>query len=66
MTALDWDINENPTGWFMTEKYDGIRIYWDGNSFYSRQGEKIFAPKSMTEKLPSVPLDGELWYVSIQ
>ena len=25
-------------GWWMSEKLDGVRAYWDGQNFYSRQG----------------------------
>jgi ATP-dependent DNA ligase len=62
MTATEWD-NESmdPTGWYMTEKYDGMRLYWNGKEFYSRQGRKIKAPESLRKKLPKTCLDGELW-----
>ena len=62
MTATEWEESMEPTGWWMTEKYDGLRLYWDGSQFYTRQGEKVFPPKSITSKLPPIPLDGELWY----
>ena len=62
MTATEWDKdNMDPTGWYMTEKYDGMRLYWNGSQFYSRQGRRVAVPSSITSKLPSVPLDGELW-----
>ena len=47
----------------MSEKYDGARIFWDGSSFYTRQGHEIPAPDTLTMQMPSVPLDGELWFV---
>ena len=28
----------DPTGWYMSEKLDGVRCYWDGDKFYSRAG----------------------------
>ena len=62
MTATQWDKNRDPTGWYMTEKYDGMRFYWDGTHCYSRQGNQIKLPISLSSKLPSVALDGELWY----
>ena len=63
MTATEWkeDEGSNPTGWIMTEKYDGMRMYWNGSSFYTRQGRKIKVPESITKQMPRVPLDGELW-----
>jgi hypothetical protein len=27
----------DPVGWWMSEKLDGVRAYWDGSRFYSRQ-----------------------------
>ncbi len=46
----------------MTEKYDGIRAYWDGQHLFSKQGHRIHAPSWFLQSLlSSVPLDGELW-----
>ena len=62
MTSTIWDNSNNPTGWWMSEKFDGMRFYWNGSSLLTRQGNKINAPKSITDQLPSnVFLDGELW-----
>ena len=62
MKATDWDkSNMEPKGWYMTEKYDGMRLYWTGKEFYSRQGEEVKVPDSITQQLPPVALDGELW-----
>jgi DNA ligase-1 len=54
-------MNKDPTGWFMTEKFDGMRLLWDGKQLYTRQGTKVKAPTFFTSKLPKVPLDGEIW-----
>jgi ATP-dependent DNA ligase len=62
MTATLWDNSTmDPTGWYLTEKFDGMRLYWDGKEFFTRQGKKVKAPLSFTSKMPSVSLDGELW-----
>jgi DNA ligase-1 len=45
----------------MSEKLDGVRAYWDGTQFLSRQGNRYHAPDWFTKGLPDVPLDGELW-----
>lgn len=45
----------------MSEKLDGVRAYWDGHNFYSRQKIRYHAPKSFRQDLPNTPLDGELW-----
>nr|VFK26655.1 MAG: DNA ligase-1 [Candidatus Kentron sp. MB]VFK74586.1 MAG: DNA ligase-1 [Candidatus Kentron sp. MB] len=49
------------SGWYMSEKLDGIRAYWDGEKLLSRQGNPFAAPGWFTEKLPPFELDGELW-----
>ena len=40
MQGSDWN-NEDPTGWIMSEKLDGIRAYWDGKQFWSKRGIRI-------------------------
>jgi DNA ligase-1 len=45
----------------MSEKLDGVRAYWDGKQFLSRQGNRYHAPDWFTAGLPLEPLDGELW-----
>jgi DNA ligase-1 len=52
---------QNITGWLMSEKLDGIRGYWDGEKFYSKNGNPINPPLWFTANFPPFPLDGELW-----
>ena len=52
---------EDPAGWFVTEKFDGCRAYWDGKQLWTRSGRVIKAPASLTANLPAVHLDCELW-----
>lgn len=52
---------DDPTGWWMSEKLDGVRAYWDGHNFISRQGNVFHAPNWYKQSLPDHPLDGELW-----
>ncbi len=47
--------------YWVSEKYDGVRAYWDGTRFLSRQGNEYTAPKWFTEGFPKHSLDGELW-----
>jgi DNA ligase-1 len=62
LLAHAWDNEQDPTGWWMSEKLDGVRAYWDGKQFVSRQGNPFFAPAWFTHGLPAdCPLDGELW-----
>jgi DNA ligase-1 len=48
-------------GYWVSEKLDGVRAYWDGKHLISRQGNHFNAPGWFVENFPSVPLDGELW-----
>lgn len=52
---------ENIQGWYMSEKLDGIRGYWNGKQLLTRKGNIINAPKWFTNNFPPFELDGELW-----
>ncbi|MFT4991895.1 MAG: DNA ligase-1 [Polaromonas sp.] len=47
--------------YWVSEKYDGMRGYWDGKQLLTRGGEPVFAPTWFTAGWPEVPMDGELW-----
>ncbi len=47
--------------YWVSEKYDGIRGYWDGQQLFTRGGERVHAPAWFTAGWPSTRLDGELW-----
>jgi DNA ligase-1 len=61
LLAHRWESDTDLTGWWMSEKLDGVRAYWDGRRFLSRLGNEYFAPAWFIEGLPPIPLDGELW-----
>jgi DNA ligase-1 len=61
LLAESWDGVKDPTGWFLSEKLDGVRAYWNGMRFLSRQGNVFHAPDWFVAGLPAEPLDGELW-----
>jgi len=61
LLAHAWDNEQDLTGWLMSEKLDGVRAYWTGECFLSRQGNPFYAPAWFTQGLPNIPLDGELW-----
>jgi DNA ligase-1 len=61
LLAERWENDTDLSGWWMSEKLDGVRAYWDGKQFLSRQGNLFYAPDWFVERLPAVPLDGELW-----
>lgn len=48
-------------GWWVSEKYDGVRAYWDGQTLWTRHGHRIHAPAWFTHGWPAQPMDGELW-----
>lgn len=47
--------------YWVSEKYDGVRGYWDGNVLRTRGGETVAAPAWFTADWPATPMDGELW-----
>jgi DNA ligase 1 len=61
LLAQSWDNAAEVTDWWMSEKLDGVRAYWDGRQFLSRLGNIYLAPDWFVKGLPGVPLDGELW-----
>ena len=61
LLAEPWDGRLNPTDWWMSEKLDGVRAYWDGKQFLSRLGNLYHAPDWFISGLPAHPLDGELF-----
>jgi DNA ligase-1 len=61
LLAERWDNVEDLTGWWLSEKLDGVRAYWDGKTLLSRLGNPFHAPDWFLDGLPDTPLDGELW-----
>ena len=61
LLAHDWGRDRDLTGWWMSEKLDGVRAWWDGARFVSRLGNAYLAPDWFTAGFPATPLDGELW-----
>ncbi len=61
LLAHVWEPSIDLTGWWMSEKLDGVRAYWSQGQLVSRLGNRYLAPSWFTAGLPDVPLDGELW-----
>jgi DNA ligase-1 len=54
--------NQRVRGWWMSEKYDGVRGYWDGEKLLSRDMKPLRAPSAWLAWLPEgIALDGEIW-----
>ena len=47
--------------YWVSEKLDGVRAFWNGNQLISRGGNAFAAPSWFTADFPPLPLDGELW-----
>jgi len=51
----------NINNYYISEKLDGIRAYWNTKELLTKNGNKIFAPKWFTKNFPPFELDGELF-----
>lgn len=58
-TLYHQDINIEE--YWVSEKLDGVRAYWNGKNLISRQGNIFNAPLWFSNGFPDTPLDGELW-----
>ncbi len=56
-----YDDNVNLKDYWVSEKLDGVRAYWNGKQLISRQGNRIQAPQWFIQNFPHEALDGELW-----
>lgn len=61
MHAKLWPSDQDPSGYLVSEKLDGVRAFWDGHVLRFRSGLPIAAPDWFTVALPPTALDGELW-----
>jgi DNA ligase-1 len=48
-------------GYWVSEKYDGVRGYWDGSQLWTRGGQAIQPPAWFSANWPATAMDGELW-----
>lgn len=61
MLANVWRRGTPLADYWVSEKYDGVRGYWDGRRLWTRGGEPVNPPRWFTAGWPTVPMDGELW-----
>lgn len=61
MLANSYSSSLNLSDYWVSEKYDGYRAYWDGQVLLSRAGNPLAVPPWFTKNFPPQPLDGELW-----
>ena len=61
LLAQVYDGTVDVQQYWVSEKLDGVRAYWDGKQLISRGGNLIAAPAWFVADFPPQPLDGELW-----
>ena len=51
-------------GRLMMEKFDGVRVYWDGKRLFSTSSRSLIqVPQDL--QFPTTPFEGELWYMLV-
>ena len=53
LLAERWDNAQDLAGWWLSEKLDGVRAYWDGKSLISRLGNRFHAPTGSSRACPT-------------
>ncbi len=61
MLAKSYQGEELNSNYFVSEKFDGVRVIWDGENLRTRGGIILTAPRFFTEQLPKFATEGELW-----
>ncbi|PUE28848.1 DNA ligase [Limnohabitans sp. Jir61] len=59
--ANPYQGNEELSDYWVSEKFDGIRGYWDGRQLLSRSGKTLNPPTWFVQAWPKQPFEGELW-----
>lgn len=58
---FSFESDMDPTGWWVSEKLDGVRGRREGNHLISRNGNAFPTPDYFFNGFPDMPLDGEIW-----
>lgn len=61
MLANVYSARTDLSAHWVSEKYDGVRAFWNGQHLLTRGGERIHTPGWFTQGWPAEPMDGELW-----
>lgn len=56
-----YNQNIDVSKYWVSEKLDGVRAFWDGKALMTRGGQVIAAPTWFVAGFPKTSLDGELW-----
>lgn len=61
MLATVYEAGVDVSDYWVSEKLDGVRGHWDGETLCTREGHSIDPPAWFTAGWPDVLMDGELW-----
>jgi DNA ligase-1 len=61
LLAREANATLDPRPYLVSEKFDGVRAFWDGQRLRFRSGREVQAPPAFLARLPATRLDGELW-----
>ncbi len=61
MLAEVYEDNVDVSDWLMSEKFDGVRGYWDGERLLSKNGNDLNPPEAFVKNFPDFPVEGEIW-----
>jgi DNA ligase-1 len=61
LLSKDYQAQSNTQQFYISEKLDGVRAFWNGKQLITRGGNIINSPGWFTKGFPSNALDGELW-----
>ncbi len=59
--ATIYSAPDDISHYWISEKLDGVRGYWDGYKLRTKQGNIITTPVGFTQHWPAIKMDGELW-----
>lgn len=59
--ASQYQGDEKLSDYWVSEKYDGLRGYWNGHQLLSRSGKSLNPPDWFVQTWPAHPFEGELW-----
>ncbi len=59
--ARNFHQNINIKNYWVSEKLDGIRGFWNGQQLLTRNGNILSPPHWFTKSWPNTAMDGELW-----
>ena len=59
--AMTYKLEHSINHYWISEKLDGVRGYWDGKTLLTKNGNPLNPPEWFTANWPDTPVDGELW-----